>query len=173
MYLCCRSPLADELAQGLVVIKGGGGHNNPRELVQEDASVTRWEELGPREGITESISERRRAVEGEVAKRATDRRERVCPLCLTVSATKPEVWLIPAAEENVTLLDVVGDLLGFPQQVRELALDHSHDSMISELLQNSSSKSRGKNHNVVVPWVAMALAESSDPLRDLARTADE
>lgn len=172
VYLCRRSPLSDELAQSLVVIKGGGGDNDPRELVEEQASITRWEELDPREGITESISEGRRAVDGEVAKRATDRRESVCALCLTVSATEPEVWFVPAAQEDVTLLDVVCDLVGFPQQVRERALDHSHVLMISELLQNSSRKTDGRNHTVVVPWVAMALAESSDPMRDLARTAD-
>ncbi len=56
-------------------------------------------------------------MDGKVAKCATDRGEGVNPLGLTIGAAEPQVGLVSAPQENVTLLDVVRDFLRLTKQV--------------------------------------------------------
>lgn len=56
-------------------------------------------------------------MDGKIAKGTTDRRERVRPGHLSVGAAEPQVGLVSTSEENVTLLDIFGDLLRLTKQV--------------------------------------------------------
>ncbi len=99
----------------------------------------------------------------EVAKCAADRGEGVKPLSLTIGAAEPQVGLVPATQENVTLLEVVRDFLGLTEQVRKGRSITRMDTMISELLQNSRATYLSARHQPAARNRRTAARRSPNP----------
>jgi hypothetical protein len=75
---------------------------------------------------------------GEIAKHSSESRERFGANSLPISASKPQIGLIPTTEKHVTGVEIVRHIRRMTQQIRKRPLDNSHKARISELLQKST-----------------------------------
>jgi hypothetical protein len=117
MGLCSGAPLPDELAQRTEGFQLGRSHGDPRELVREGAPVDAGQELNPRQGFGERLVEGPAVVHSQVAEGASERCQRHRPFSLTVGSCQPEIRLVAAPEQDVTLVEVAGHLLRVSKKV--------------------------------------------------------
>jgi hypothetical protein len=124
------TPLTDQPAQWAVAVQLRRGDGHARELVRERAPVDTRQELDPRECVGEGLVQGLAVVHGEVAQSSAERHQCDRPLSLTVGSGQVEVRLIAAAEQDVTLLEIAGNLVGVAKQVGERPFDDTHGSQL-------------------------------------------
>ena len=77
-------------------------------------------------------------VHRKISKDAGESGERFRANPLPISASKPQIGLIPTTEKHVTGVEIVRHVRRMTQQIRKGPLHNSHKARISELLQKST-----------------------------------
>jgi hypothetical protein len=114
---CGRTPFADDLCHGFVVVNITRCHYDSSKLIDECSAVLRWKKLKPGERLSERIRQNGRTVRSEVANGPCERTKRLGAIFISIGSTQHQIWLVASLEPDVTRINVSSNVLRVPKKI--------------------------------------------------------